>query len=398
MQTLGLVLSGGGARAAYQAGALAAIGDICSELRIKNPFQIYTGVSAGAVNASVITSHDGDFGRACKHLVDLWSNIESEEVFVSNPVSLTGTGIHWLLDLSMGGMKKSTPGKSLLDTSPLRKLIEKNVDFKRIQEKIDSGEMQALAITALDYLNANSTTFVQGAKNLPTWSRVRRKSVGAKISVDHLMASSAIPLLFPPIEINPYGYFGDGSVRNLSPCAPAIYLGCDRILAIGVRSKSDPCTSPKTHPLEEAPTVARIISVLLHAVMMDGIELDIERIERINKDMKNILETERKKLSVRSIDALWIAPSRDLSEIAANKSDDLPRMIRYLLRGLGSLEEASEITSFLLFEKTYCQHLQEIGFEDAMRQKDQIVRFFTEEDTLITGQQDPSAYTPDRLK
>ena len=115
---------------------------------------------------------------------------------------------------------------------------------------------------------------------------------------------------------------------------------------------------------------------------------DIERIERINRDMKNIIETERKKLSVRIVDALWIAPSRDLSEIAANKSGDLPRMIRYLLRGLGSLEEASEITSFLLFEKTYCQHLQELGFEDAMRQKEQIVRFFTDENTLITGQQE----------
>ena len=388
MQTLGLVLSGGGARAAYQAGALAAIGDICSELKIKNPFQIYSGVSAGAVNTSVITSHDGNFSLACKRLLDLWSNIESEDVFVSNPVSLTGTGIHWLLDLSMGGIKKSTPGKSLLDTAPLRKLIEKHVDFSRIQKKIDTGEMQALAITALDYLNANSTTFVQGIKDTPSWNRVRRKSVSAKITVDHLMASAAIPILFPPVEVDPYGYFGDGSIRNLSPCAPAIFLGCDRILAIGVRCKSDPCNSQKNNPLEEAPTVAHIVSVLLHAVMMDGIELDIERIERINRDMKNIIETERKKLSVRIVDALWIAPSRDLSEIAANKSGDLPRMIRYLLRGLGSLEEASEITSFLLFEKTYCQHLQELGFEDAMRQKEQIVRFFTDENTLITGQQE----------
>lgn len=377
MPTLGLVLSGGGARAAYQAGALTAVGDICAELKIEHPFQIYSGVSAGAINASIVTSHEGTFSDGCAHLRNLWENIKSEDVFISNPLSLTQEGLKWIAELSMGGMKKSTPGRSLLSTDPLRDLIKKYCDFPNIRKKIESGSIHALAVTALDYYNTNSVTFIEGHNEIPLWERVRRRGERAKISVDHLMASAAIPLLFPPISLGE-GYFGDGSIRNLSPCSPAIYMGAEKVLAIGVRSRKDPCYSysQKKEALTEAPTVARILSVMLNAVMMDGIDLDMERIDRINTELKNLSASDRKKISVRSVDALWISPSRDLSEIAANRSHDLPRMIRYLLRGLGELEEASEITSFLLFEKTFCQTLIEVGFEDAMKQKDKIRAFF----------------------
>lgn len=374
MPIQGLVLSGGGARAAYQAGVLSAIGDICTELKIAQPFQIYTGVSAGAINACVLTSQTGTFSDACKELINLWSNIKSEDVFVSNPISLAYEGLHWIADLSLGGIKKSTPGKSLVDTAPLKGLIEKHCSFDNIHKKIKAGDIHALGITALDYSNTNSVTFVQGHAQIPPWERVRRKSEGTEITADHLMASAAIPLLFPPININ-NNYYGDGSIRNLSPCAPAIFMGAEKILAIGVRSRKDMCYSQKKETVIEPPNTSRILSVMLNAVMMDGIEIDIERIERINKDMLHLNNQERKKLSIRSIDALWISPSRDLSTIAANRSKDLPRMIRYLLKGLGSLEEASEITSFLLFEQSFSKHLIELGYEDAMTQKNQLKKF-----------------------
>ncbi|QDK37802.1 patatin-like phospholipase family protein [Bdellovibrio sp. NC01] len=377
MRNLGLVLSGGGARASYQAGVLSAIGEVCSKLKIEHPFQIYSGVSAGAINACVLTSHSGNFTEACTHLIDLWKDIKSEEVFVSNPISLTHEGIRWLMELSMGGMKKSTPGKALLDTSPLRKLIQEHCIFPNIEKNLQSGHMDALAVTALDYFNTSSVTFVQGIKDITPWQRVRRRSVHEKITVDHLMASSSIPILFPPIELE-HGYFGDGSIRNLSPCAPAIYLGAEKILAIGVRTKRDLCYSQNANANLEAPTAARILSVLLNAVMADSIELDMERIERINADMDKILEEERKKLTVRKVEALWISPSQDLSTLAANRSNDLPKMIRYFMRGLGSLDEAAEITSFLLFEKSYCEKLIELGYNDGLAQKDHIEKFLTD--------------------
>lgn len=373
---IGLVLSGGGARAAYQAGVLSAIGEICVELGINQPFQIYTGVSAGALNACLVASQIGTFSDSCKVLLKLWSHIQSENVFISNPLSLTYEGLHWIADLSLGGIKKSTPGKSLLNTAPLKDLIQKNCLFENIQKKIHSGDIHGLGVTALDYSDTSSVTFIEAHTQIPPWRRVRRRSESAKINADHLMASSAIPLLFPPISIN-NNYYGDGSLRNLSPCAPAIYMGAEKFLAIGTRGKQDLCYSHKLNNPEEAPNTSRILSVMLNAAMMDGIELDIERIERINKTLENLLEEERKKIGARRIRPLWISPSRDISAMAANHAKDLPRMIRYLLRGMGSLDEASEITSFLLFEQSFIQQLIHLGIEDAMSQKEQIKKFLT---------------------
>lgn len=374
MPTLGLVLSGGGARAAYQAGVLHAVGEVCAELNIKQPFKIYAGVSAGAINMSYLTSHSGFFADATQGLTNLWSNIKSEDVFISNPFWLTYGGVRWLADLSLGGMKGATPGKSLLDTAPLKSLIQKHCPLENISQKIKDNDLTAVAMTALDYSNATSVTFFEAHESIQSWERVRRKSERTQITIEHLMASSAIPLLFPSIKINER-FFGDGSIRNLSPCAPAIYMGADRILAIGVRSRQDPCNSHQKSSASDPPSVARVLSVMLNAVMMDGIELDLERINRINTEMQQLSIHERRKLSVRPVEVLWISPSQDLSAIAAQSSQELPRMIRYLLRGLGSLEEASEITSFLLFEQIFCKRLMDAGYEDAMAQKKQLLSF-----------------------
>lgn len=372
--SLSLVLSGGGARAAYQAGAVAAIADICSEKGIAYPFDLYTGISAGAINSAMLTSTSScHITDGCKKLTDLWSRVESEQVYITDPLSLSVGGLKWIADLSLGGMIKAAPRKALLDSSPLRKLIHDNCNFESIQRNINDKKFRGLAISALDYFSTSTVTFIQGAEDIPMWQRVRRRSEKVNMTIDHILASSSIPLLFPPTTIGE-SHFGDGSIRNLSPCGPAIYMGAKKLIAIGVRKKQDVCYVSRHTNGTNPPSVGRVVSVLLHTLMMDGLEIDIERLDRINSNILKLSENERTALSVRPIDYLWISPSRDISEMASHRVSRLPAMIRYLLRGLGSLQDTTEVASFLLFEPTYCGQLIELGFEDAMRYKEQILR------------------------
>lgn len=376
MQSIGLVLSGGGARAAYQVGVLSAIADISSTAKVENPFQIYSGVSAGAINACMLAGTPHSFKGAVDNLITLWSSINSDQVFNSSAFGLTRGALKWFSDLSSGGLK-NTHGISLLQTEPLRQLLNKNCQFGEIKKKIDAGTLQAISISALDYLTTSTTSFIEGNDQVKTWNRIRRLSEKTRLSAEHIMASSAIPLLFPPIKVGEQ-YYGDGCVRNLSPCAPAVYLGAKRLIAIGVRKPQDLCFANKTAGPQQSPTLAKVINVLLHAVMMDGLEHDIERMERINQNLKLLTDAERKSLPISPIEHLWIAPSVEISEIAAKKVGELPMMIRYLLKGLGSLDEAAELASFLLFESSYCKELIEIGYEDGMKSKDKIRTFITQ--------------------
>ncbi|KYG65241.1 patatin family protein [Bdellovibrio bacteriovorus] len=376
--SVGLVLSGGGARAAYQAGVIAAIAEIAEKNGVQQLFNYYTGVSAGAINATMLASTpECRITNGTKKLLDLWSHVTAEQVYVTDPFHLSFGGIKWITDLSMGGMKPTSHRRALLDTSPLKSLIRKHCDFSNIQKNIDAKKFSALAVSALDYFSTSTVTFVQGTQEIPSWQRVRRQSEASKITSDHLLASAAIPLLFPPVTIG-HRHYGDGCIRNQSPCGPAIYMGARKLIAIGVRKKQDLCYT--SHHVQDVkpPTVGRVVSVLLHAVMMDGLEVDIERIERINSNILKLSEKEQSSLSVRPIQYVWISPSRDLSQIASNKVERLPRMIRYLLRGLGSLQDASEIASFLLFDQEYCKTLTEIGYEDGLQQKEQIERLLLE--------------------
>ena len=370
MSNLGLVLSGGGARAAYQAGVLVAIGDICSEMKIPNPFQYYTGVSAGAINSCVLATHPGSFIDGTKQLQTLWTQIESNQVYLNDVVSLTKISWQWLSELSLGGMKR-TPGKALLNTSPLRDLISKHCTFENIQKKIDAGILKAVGVSALDFHTSSTVTFIQGTQEVPLWQRVRRQGLRADIHIDHVMASAAIPILFPAVAVD-NRYYGDGSIRNYSPCGPAIYMGADRLLAIGVRRQQDVCSITHTTLPSDPPSAARVASVLLNALMSDGIEFDMERIEHINIGLAKLQQTERSALTMRPIEALWISPSKDFSKIATTKSKELPLMIRYLMRGLGDIHESGEMMSFLMFERSYCEHLMELGFDDGMAAKQRI--------------------------
>lgn len=378
MPTLGLVLSGGGARGAYQAGVLAAIAHICSRLKIDNPFQVYSGVSAGAINVALLAAHPSGFVQSSKNLVNLWSKIDSDNVFYADLMALSRGGLQWMTELSLGSRGKDTTAlRSLLSTHPLNNFLSDACKFQEIQKKINAGDLQAVSVSALDYESVSTVTFFQGRPELQTWERGMHRSERATLGVDHVMASSAIPLLFPPIQLNGR-YYGDGCIRNQSPCGPAIYLGADRLIAIGVRRRQDTFYSYHNKGASGIPTVARVANVLMNAVMMDGLESDIQRINQVNESLRALSEAERARVSLRKIEALWIAPSIDFSELAQKKENELPRIIRYILRGPGSLDESSEMFSYLMFTPHYCRQLIEIGFSDGMKEQDRITEFLTQ--------------------
>lgn len=369
-----LILSGGGARGAYQVGVINALADICKDLNMPSPFSIYTGVSAGAINAAYMASGCDAFAKTSRGLADIWSEISAEQVFKTDALSMGKIGLKWMGELSFGALSGTTAGRSLLDTEPLWKLIGDNCDFQRIPELIDKKTLHALALTALDYKDSSAITFVQGDDSCKEWKRSRRRSEVAKIRTEHVMASSAIPLLFPPITVNSR-YFGDGCVRNVSPCSPAIHLGAEQVFVIGVRSKTEFQTESANYEAIKAPSVARVVNVILNAVMLDGIEIDIERMERINEFLKRVPKEHQENLNFKPMDYVFIYPSEDIGAIALSMSHKLPRIIRYLLKGLGPLEEAAEIISYLLFEKEFCTRLIEMGYKDAMKSKGRIVQF-----------------------
>lgn len=369
-----LVLSGGGARGAYQVGVLSAIADIAQSAGIQDAFNIYTGVSAGAINATFMAAGADNFVGTCKELVDLWSRLESHQVFYSDIGSIGKIGFNWVKSVSIGGMTAATPGQALLDTAPLHQLLKDKVPFTKIQNNIDTGALKALAITAMDYQASTAITFVQGEEKLPDWQKSRRKSEKTRIQSEHVMASSAIPLLFPPVGVDTR-YFGDGCVRNTAPCSPSIYLGSQKILVIGVRRSTQTVYESLVMKNAKAPSVGRVLNVLLNSVMLDGVELDVERLNRINSLIDEIPPAVHSNLPYKKVDVVWISPSADIGEIAAQKNMKLPHVIRYLLKGLGSVQETSEIVSYLLFDPSFCTQLIEIGYEDGMKQKEEIQRF-----------------------
>ncbi len=370
------MLSGGGARGAYQVGVLSAISQILAEEKIERSFDVYTGVSAGAINAALLASQAQDFHSAAKRLADLWSQITADQVFYTDPFRLGKLGLKWMSELSLGGLSGSTPGRALLDTTPLTTLLKNNIAYDKIQTNLDEGHFKALAITAIDYRDSSAITFIQSHLE-KGWKKARRFSEPAKISTEHIMASSAIPLLFPPVKVNSK-YYGDGCLRNTHPCGPSIYLGCQKLIVVGVRSLTTVATE-RGQSLTRAPSVARVLNVLLNAVLLDGVELDIERLERVNEFVRSVPHDLTTSINYKTIDYVSVSPSVDIGELASAKAHRLPRMIRYFIKGLGTLEEANEIISYLLFDPDFCTQLIDIGFQDGMKQRHEILSMFKED-------------------
>lgn len=368
-----LVLSGGGARAAYQVGVLRGLVDLGVVSRQRSPFDLLVGSSAGALNVGVLSANAAQFDAGIATLEQVWSNLHAEQVFRTDLRSLGGIGARWVRDLSFGGVLGRAAPKSLLDTSPLRKLLEETVAFDRIDAAIDQGLLRAVAVLATDLYTSHGVVFLHGRKDVPVWQRSWLRVERTRLAVDHLMASSAIPIFFPSIDVEGH-HFGDGCIRNTAPLSPVLNLGADRVVAIGVRGpESAEATGGRTH--RAPPTVAQIAGVLLDAVMLDAIEVDVQHSERVNTSVlawPASLESN----PFRWIDVLWLSPSRSFRTIAAELAHHVPRIVRYLMRGLGTDESTTELVSYLLFHPSFCGRLMALGQEDVAARQDEIRAFF----------------------
>ncbi|MBT8085248.1 MAG: patatin-like phospholipase family protein [Woeseia sp.] len=373
---MALVLPGGGARGAFQVGVLKAIAELLPE-GAPNPFPILSGTSAGAINSIVLASRARRFKIAVQHLEEVWQNFESNQVFRTDGLTMLKSSLHWLSAIVLGGTLVGTP-KSLLHNEPLRHLLSENIRFPRIQTSIDAGLLDAVAITAAGYASARSTSFFQASAVHEEWARTRRAGVRSTLNLDHLMASVAVPLIFPPVMIHGE-YFGDGAMRQATPLSPAVHLGADRILVIGVRDESGtPEHDPNTP--QPFPSLALIAGYMLDTLFMDGLYSDLERLTRINQllDCAPAEERRGELQDVRPIDTMVIVPSEDLREIANEQRLAMPRPVRALLRGIGGRgANGSRLLSFLMFEKAYTSRLIDLGYRDAMEVRDELRAFVT---------------------
>ena len=367
-ETTALVLSGGGSRAAYQAGVLKAVEEIAPHFR----FSIITGFSAGAINASYLAAGAEDLKQAVTELCDLWERIKTDKVFTTNPVNVLHTGVRLMFDLGFGGLRKRTNISALLNTSPLRKTLQKHIDFKKIRENISKEQVDALAVFATDYGTAESVCFYDERGHIEPWIRMRRRAKRTDFHVDHIMASAALPLLFPPIQVDET-YFGDGCLRNVAPLSPAVHLGGRKVFIVGVRRQKEALDRIQ---FKKRPSLGRVLSVVLNAILLDTTDMDVERMARINRTLSLMSAEDLARSPLKPIDFIWMTPSQDIGDLAKNYVKELPWVIRYLLRGTGSESEFSEIASYLLFESNFCKTLVELGYQDGLQRRDEILKFF----------------------
>ena len=366
-----LVLTGGGARAAYQVGVLKVVSQLLPA-DSSNPFPVISGTSAGAINAATLAVYASDYHTGVRRLDRVWRNFEVGHVFRADTVGIVKSGFHWMAALALGGLGRYNP-VALLDRKPLYHLLSNHLDCDEIQAAIDGGFLDALSITASGYNSGQSVSFFQGLPEYESWQRVRRIGVPSKICIDHLMASSAIPFLFRAERIN-REFFGDGSMRQSAPLSPALHLGADRLLVIGVHSED----IGERKQVHEYPSMAHIAGHVLNSIFLDSLEGDLERLERINMTVDRAGKGRLMKpnIGLHKVDALVISPSEDLGIIASRHLHRLPRPLRFLLRGIGAIsKDDNSFISYMMFDSAYCQELISLGYTDAMRKKNEIKEF-----------------------
>ena len=370
--TVGLVLTGGGSRSAYQVGVLLALAEMLP--RARNPFQVIVGTSAGAVAASVLAAEAHHWRRAVAGLERVWANFQSSQVFHVDASHMLRAGAHWVLALISGGMVLSPP-KSLLDNSPLRELLGVHVDCSGIRRSIERGHVRAFALCASSYSTGRTVAFFDGIDSIRDWSRVQRIGVRTQLTLDHLMASAAIPLLFPPMRIGDE-YYGDGAMRQVHPLSPAIHLGADRLLIIGVRARRAAGVQVNRLP-PIMPTPGEIFGYMLDTLFTDQIYSDLEQLERFNELVHAAPQAAR---GGRPIETLMLAPSVDPRELAARHAREMPRGLRVLLRVIGGRDvSGDQLASYLTFEAGYTRALIELGYRDAMEARSALMAFMSGE-------------------
>jgi NTE family protein len=373
---IGLILSGGGARAAYQVGVLKAIHKILPK-DANNPYDIIAGTSAGAINGVALASYAENHRIGIRHLERIWTSFSPDLIYRTDFKGVITT-LARLIRTAFIGRKYKHDQVSLLDNSPLRKLLSRVIQFDNIQKAIDNGALHAMCVNGSGLDSGESVSFFQGHYSIINWQRHRRIGYRSRIGIDHLMASSAIPMIFPSVKIN-QEYYADGAVRQLAPISPAIHLGAEKILVIGV--SGDAHKRKKHIDKSSYPTPAKIMGHMLNAAFLDSMEADVERLEKINLTVNRIPETVRKKhgMQLKPIELLEINPSESIDNIAGRHVDELPKILRLFLGGSGNTSRnGSGILSYLLFSKGFCKNLIDLGYEDGLARRGEIESFFSD--------------------
>ena len=372
-QKTGLILTGGGARAAYQVGVLKAIAEMLPR-RTQNPFPVICGTSAGAFNAVTLAVYAQSFRLGVQYLDKMWKNFEAHDIYRADPLGVFINSVRWLSGLVLNGLGINKLNRvSLLDSSPLAELLDRALPSEKIQENIDLGVLHALSISASGYGTGQSVSFFQSAQGVEPWQRARRLGIATNIEARHILASSAIPFIFPAVRIN-REYFGDGSMRQMAPISPALHLGAVRVLVIGTGHIQE--MQPSRTKEDDYPSLARIAGHALDSIFLDSLEVDLERLKRINRTIGLVPDEMRQHVNMHHIDVLLISPSQSIEKIAGRYAGQLPWAIRFLLSGLGAMRRnASNLVSYVLFEKDFCRALIDLGYQDAMNRKEEIMEF-----------------------
>jgi NTE family protein len=368
-RTTALVLPGGGARGAYQVGVLKAINEVLA--KGNNPFPVICGTSAGAINAAVLASHAHEFSAGIERLENFWRSMHCDRVYRTDAWTVFKSGMKFAITLLSGGLIKTNP-RSFLDNTPLRYFLQKTLQLHGIQTALDQNALRGVSISVSGYTSASAISYFQAQADIEEWERERRKGVATQLNVSHLLASAALPIIFPAERIG-NEYFGDGGMRMIAPLSPAIHLGADRILIIGTRDEKPDAASETA---AEYPSAGEIGGYLMDTIFMDRLNADLARMNRINKTIDLIPQEERLKTGLVRIDSLVIKPSKDLRFVTRDHVRDIPKSVQILLRTLGGWGRDWRMASYLLFESAYCGELIDLGYSDGMNAETEIKQFF----------------------
>ena len=370
----GLILTGGGARAAYQVGVLKAIAEIMPR-RSVSPFPVVCGTSAGALNAATIAINAKNFSMGVQYLVNTWKNFHANQIYRTDALGVLNNTVRWFAGVFLRFLGINILHQtSLLDNTPLNEFLAQILPCEKIQESIDEGYLHALSITASGYGSGESVTFYQGVKELVPWHRAGRLGVPTQIEVKHLLASASLPFLFQPRLIN-REYFGDGSMRQIGPIGAALHLGATRIMVIGVTENGN--SNPlQRSDINEYPSLAQIAGHALNSIFLDTMSVDLERVRKINALVAIMPPETLQKTTLKHVDLLVISPTQSIDKIAERHISELPWTIRLLLRLLGVKRHSGlTLVSYLLSEKKYCRALIDLGYQDAMNRRGEIEEF-----------------------